>query len=409
MTMLTYKFDQLELFERKNMRMDGKQFSSPTFYVDSNSDLDAVVEELLRCRRLGVDTESNSLYAFRERVCTIQISSVKANYIFDPIRLEDLSALSPIFADPKIEKIFHGADYDIGLLKRDFGYECRRIFDTMVASQFLNFERIGMADLVEKYFGVRLEKKFTKSDWTRRPLSIEQIVYLCQDTMYLIEMKGRLYDELVEKNLLEEAELEFDHLENRQPLEPAYEHLTVWDIKGVKGLDDKELPVMYELFKWRQERAARVNLPPFKVVNNKTLLDIAKARPRNKEELTAIKGITTTVWHRNGQDMLNAVRRGDRLPASKVPPQSKARRNDARQPVHWNDQHAVDSLKKWRNLKAEERGIHHLAVLPGYALENIARLRPPGSEALSAIQGVGKKRAELYGEEILDIIKNLKH
>jgi ribonuclease D len=192
-------------------------------------------------------------------------------------------------------------------------------------------------------------------------------------------------------------------------LEPAYEHLTVWDIKGVKGLDDKELPVMYELFKWRQERAARVNLPPFKVVNNKTLLDIAKARPKNKEELMAIKGITATVWHRNGQDMLNAVRRGDRLLASKVPLQSKTRRNDARQPVHWNDQHAVDSLKKWRSAKAEERGIHHLAVLPGYALENIARLRPHGSEALSAIQGVGKKRAELYGDEILDIIMSLKH
>ncbi len=387
------------------MRLDGKQFSQPTYYVDSKVDLASALDDLSRSRKLGVDTESNSLYAFKEQVCTIQISNTRANYIFDPLRIDDLSCLGELFSDPKIEKIFQGADYDVGLLKRDFGYECRHLFDTMVAAQFLNHNKIGMADLVEKYFGVRLEKKFTKSNWIERPLSLEQMVYLCQDSQYLIGLRGYLYSELEERDLLEEAEIEFKHLENRPPLEPAYENMTVWDIKGAKGLEKSEIPVLYELFLWRQEYAAKLNSPPFKVINNKTLIDVAHACPHNKIEIMAVKGITPTVWHRYGQHMLNAIRRGERRQSSQIPPPIAKKRSDGRKPVRWDDQKLVDTLKKWRSEKAASINIHHLAVLPGYALEAVARERPKEAEALSVIEGVGKKRARIYGEEILNIVK----
>jgi ribonuclease D len=386
------------------MRLDGKEFSLPTFYVDSASDLASAAEELSHCKRLGVDTESNSLFAFKERVCTIQISSTKANYIFDTIRLPDASALAGLFSDPKVEKVFQGADYDVGLLKRDFGFEVNNIFDTMVAAQFLNYERIGMADLVEHFFAVRLEKKFTKCDWAERPLSIEQMVYLCQDTLYLNGLRGYLHDELVKRDLIEEAEIEFHHLEKRPPLEPAYESMSVWDIKGARNLDMHEIPVMYELFVWRQKRAKKIDLPPFKVINNKTLIDLAKARPRNKQQLLEVNGITSTVWRRYGQYLLNSVGRGDKRPASKVPA-PQVRRNDSRKPVHWDDQQLVDSLKKWRNAKAEELNIHHLAVMPGHVLEEVARIKPRDLVELEAIEGVGGKRARVYGEEVLKIIK----
>ncbi|MFA6451765.1 MAG: HRDC domain-containing protein, partial [bacterium] len=310
-----------------------------------------------------------------------------------------------LFADSKIEKIFQGADYDVGLLKRDFGYECNHLFDTMVAAQFLNHEKIGMADLVEKYFGIRLEKKFTKSNWLERPLSIEQMVYLCQDTQYLIGMRDFLSKELEARDLLEEAEIEFKHLEKRPPLEPAYEHMTVWDIKGAKGLEKHQMPVLNELFLWRQECAAKINIPPFKVINNKTLLDLARVNPHNKQEILSVKGITTTVWRRHGQNLLNAVRRGERRLDAVVPPPATKRRGDGRKPVRWDDQKLVDSLKKWRHDKALIINIHHLAVLPGYALESVARERPKNVDELAAIEGIGKKRAREYSEEILNIIK----
>jgi ribonuclease D len=230
------------------------------------------------------------------------------------------------------------------------------------------------------------------------------MVYLCQDSQYLIGLRGFLYTELEARDLLEEAEMEFRHLENRPPLEPAYENMTVWDIKGAKGLDKSQLPILFELFLWRQECAAMLNIPPFKVINNKTLLDLAHARPHNKIEIMAVKGITSTVWRRNGQYLLNAVRRGERRQNAQVPPPNVKRRGDGRKPVRWDDQKLVDAIKKWRNEKAAQVSIHHLAVLPGYALEAVARERPPDTDALAALEGVGKKRARIYGEEILKII-----
>jgi len=354
-----------------------------------------------------VDTESNSLHAYKERVCTIQISNKRANYIFDPIRLGDMSALAPLFSDSRVEKIFHGSDYDVGLLKRDFGYTVEHIFDTMIAAQFLNHEHLGMADLVEEYFDFRPPKKFTKCDWAKRPLSLEQMVYLVQDTQYLIDLRGYLNDELKERDLLEEAEIEFARQEKRPPIVPAYSLQDVWSIKGARSLNDKELSILYELFMWRGKRASSIDMPPFKVMNNKVMLDLAQQMPRNREEMFKIKGITANVWHRSGQDLLNSIRRGSQRPASRIPPPNKKKGNNTRQPVHWNDQYLVDALKKWRNEKAEVLGIHHLAVLPGYALEEVARVKPSDESQLASIEGVGKKRARLYSENILAIIKKM--
>jgi len=385
------------------MRLKDEQFSKPTYYVDSRGALLNAVAHLCRSRQLGVDTESNSLHAFREKVCVIQISDPRANYIFDPLRLDDLNPLSRLFADAQIEKIFHGADYDIGLLKRDLGYEFYNLFDTMVAAQFLNYERIGLANLINQFYGLRLNKKFTKCNWAQRPLSIEQMVYLCQDTQYLIGLRSYLYEELCERNLLEEAQIEFRHIEKRQPLEPAYERLTVWGIKGVKSLRDDQFPIVYELFNWRQRQAKKVNLPPFKVIGNETLLELARVRPHNREEIMAITGITMTVWRRYGQELLSAIRRGERCIDSKRP-QIKIKRGDSQSPVQYEDAKLVDALKKWRIAIAQERGIHHLAVLPGYALEVIARQKPRNVEAITVIEGVGEKRAKLYADDILRII-----
>jgi len=385
------------------MRLNGKQFSKPTYYVDSHDDLLNAVEHLRQSQRLGVDTEGNSLYAFREKVCVIQISNSCANYIFDPLRLDDLRPLSELFANAQIEKIFHGADYDIGLLKRDLGYEFYHLFDTMAAAQFLNYERIGLANLINHFYGLRLKKKFTKCNWARRPLSIEQMVYLCQDTQYLIGLRDHLYEELCERDLIEEAQIEFRHTEKRQPLKPAYEHLTVWEMKGVKSLRDDQFPIVYELFNWRQRKAKKVNLPPFKVINNKTLLELVHARSHNKREIMAITGITMTVWRRYGQELLNTIRRGERCLASKVP-QIKRKHSDGQSFVRGEDRKLVDALKKWRSAIAQERGIHPLAVMPGYALETITGQKPRNAEAIVVIEGVGKKRAKLYAGDILRII-----
>ncbi len=386
------------------MRINGKQFSKPTYLIDTPGDVGAAVEDIARSRRIGVDTEGNSLHAFAEQVCMVQVSNTRANYIFDPIRLDDLSQLAQVFSNPRVEKIFHGADYDVGLLKRDFGFVFKTLFDTMLAAQYLNKEKIGMADLVEECYEIKLEKKYTKCDWASRPLSIDKIVYLCQDTQYLIGLREWLYKQLAEKNLLDEAKTDFAHLETRTPIEPSYKNQTMWDIKGVKGLDIDKIPAAYELYKWRKHQAKRRNVPPFKVMNNKTIITIANEQPGNKAELLDIKGITPNVWRRYGKFLLRAVAKGKSRKAGWTPPKPKEKMN-GRRSIHWNDQELADALKKWRHDRAEKLEIHPLAVLPGHTLIEISRKKPRTVQELQQIEWLGGARIRKYADEIIEVVK----
>lgn len=379
-------------------------FEMPTFLIDRPEALHDALEQISKAREIALDTESNSLYVYQERICVIQICTGRKIYLFDPMRLKELSGLNTITSDPRIVKYIHGADYDVGGLKRDFRLEFNNIFDTMIAAQFLNFDKIGMADLVEHFEGVHLEKKFTKSNWGLRPISMHQMVYLCQDVQFLVPVARKLREMLKQADLTEEAEIEFRRLEQRSPVEMAREVHDFWNLKGVRALKPRELSIAYELYHWREKRAERLNLPPFKVLNNSTILDVAAAAPRNKKELLAIKGITETVYNRCGRDMHHCIQRGLSRKPDRIPEPEKNHRRK-RRCIHWDDQALVDALKQWRLKKAEERGIHHLAVLPGYALENVAREKPDSPEKLRGIQGVGARRANIYGAEIIELVK----
>lgn len=386
------------------MKLRGKDFSKPTYYVDNQEDLALASQELAGSKKIGVDTESNSLHAYDEQVCFVQISNAKANYIFDTIRLNDLRLLGPLFEDSATEKIFHGADYDIGLLKRDFGLSFSNLFDTMAAAQFLNMEKIGMADLVEICYGIHLEKKYTKCDWAERPVSIDKMVYLCQDTQYLIGLRDWLHRQLGEKDLMEEAALEFEHLEKRPALEPAYSNQTVWDIKGIKALDKSLLPYITELFKWRSRQAKKQNTPPFKVLNNKTIIEIAKLKPRTREELLSIKGVTDNLWRRYGKFIISAIERGGQYPPGWAPAVEPKR--EGRRSIHYDDQELAEKIKKWRQERAQASGIHPLAVLPGHLLIDLCLAKPQDLDQLAAMEGFGRVRVKKYGDEILRLLKS---
>lgn len=376
-------------------------FEVPTFLIDHAQALHDALEDISRAREIALDTESNSLYVYQERTCVIQIYTGKKIYLFDPVRIGEMSPLNTITANPRIVKYIHGADYDVGGMKRDFRFEFNNIFDTMVAAQFLNCPKIGMADLVEEYFGVHLDKKFTKSNWGERPLSMQQMVYLCQDVQYLIDLGRLLRKHITDAGLVEEAEMEFRRLELRPPVDMARNVHEFWNLKGTHALKPAPLSVLYELYRWREKRAERINIPPFKVLNNSTMISIAEQTPGNRGQLLKIKGVTETVLHRCGHDIMRCVAKGQSSNPDRIPKPEKKR---GRRCVHWDDQNVFEALKKWRKETAEKRGIHHLAVLPGYAVEHIAREKPESLQKLQAVEGVGPKRASLYGREILIII-----
>src|SRR5512136_2826215 len=151
---------------------------------------------------LAWDLEADSMHHYREKVCLLQISTPTENLVIDPLAGLDLSSLAPIMADPAIRKVFHGADYDIRSLYRDFGIEVRNLFDTMVACQFLGEKEVGLAAVLLKRFGAELDKRYQKADWSKRPLSAEVIEYAVRDTSLLIGLYGQLADELRTKGRL---------------------------------------------------------------------------------------------------------------------------------------------------------------------------------------------------------------
>ena len=166
--------------------------------VEDEEALDRMVRTLQDAPVIGIDTESDSSYSYQEKVCLIQLSDGHRDYVIDPLAVPDLSSLAPILEDPGVVKILHGADYDIVCLKRDFEFAIHNLFDTLIAAQLLGLERIGLADLIGRYFGIEIEKKYQRHDWSRRPLKPEHIEYARGDTHWLLALREILTDKLMQ-------------------------------------------------------------------------------------------------------------------------------------------------------------------------------------------------------------------
>ncbi|HMK09091.1 MAG TPA: ribonuclease D, partial [Anaerolineales bacterium] len=176
--------------------------------VTTDEQLRRLLPDLARAPRLAVDTESNSLYAYRERVCLIQVSTAEVDALIDPLALEDLSPLAPILADPAIEKVFHAAEYDLTCLRRDFGFRLVHLFDTRVAARTLGKTVTGLGDLLLEAFGVQVEKRHQRANWGKRPLAPDLLAYARLDTHYLLPLRDLLAQQLAAAGRTAEAQEE---------------------------------------------------------------------------------------------------------------------------------------------------------------------------------------------------------
>ena len=255
--------------------------------IETREDFHALVEALAREPRIAVDTESNSLHAYRERVCLMQFSTPERDSVVDVLALDDVDALGPIFESQGIEKIFHAAEYDIICLRRDYDFAVNNIFDTMQAGRILGRKLAGLDRQLEEKFGVKVNKRLQKADWGARPLDPELLEYAALDTHYLIALRDILEQELRQKGLLELAQEDFRlaaaHYahENRVRSEsPAWDRL-----RARRDLSLQELTILKEVLDWRELAAERLDRPPFKVISDDKLIQIARLRPAETADL----------------------------------------------------------------------------------------------------------------------------
>ena len=350
----------------------------------------SMLADLASQPRVAVDTESNSLHAYQEQVCLIQFSSPEKDYLVDPLILADLSPLAPLFADPHIEKIFHAAEYDIVCLSRDFGFKFANLFDTMQAARILGCEKVGLDALLAARFDVKVNKRFQKADWGARPLTPDQIDYARLDTHFLIPLRDLLMEDLVKAGRWTVACEDFHRAcwTNGNHAEPS-EH---WErFAGRRDLNLRQLTILRELCAVRDEIAARLDRPTFKVVGDDTLIALARKVPTTKDELDEI-GLSSKQVGRWGGEILSAVARGVASPLVKRRPAK--RQDDA-------VLNRLELLKTWRKKVGAQMGVESDIILPRPYLMLLAE---HGGRDLKKILESSPWRLEQFGAQIKEVL-----
>jgi ribonuclease D len=244
--------------------------------IQTAADLASLVERLRRAPLVAVDTEAASFHRYQDRIYLLQLSSRQETAVVDPLAAGTLAPVGELLADPAVEIVFHDADYDLRLLDREYNLHAEALFDTRVAAQLLNEPGIGLAALLEKYLGVRLDKRFQRADWSARPLSADMLAYAASDTRYLPELRDILARELEARGRMEWAREEFGLLTGIRAADPNGAEPGWLRLKGAKALRGRELAVLREVWEWREGVARRADRATFRILNNEPMLAIAK-------------------------------------------------------------------------------------------------------------------------------------
>lgn len=371
------------------------KLSHPTL-VHSTAGLRQVVDRLRREPLIAADTESNSLYAYQEQVCLVQLSSRHEDVIVDPLAIDDLSALGDLFADPAVEIVFHAAEYDIISLKRDYGFAFNNLFDTMLAARVCGWAKTGLGNILEDLFGISVDKKHQRADWSQRPLPAEQLRYAQMDTHFLPALRDHLVAELIALDRLQEAREMFDALSRLPPAERHFDPEGYWRIQAVRDLSPRQIGIARELYLLRDTIARQMDRPHFKVFTDNVLVALATLEPRRLEDLHHVPALSPHLIQKEGTAILDAVARGRRAKPPRPPV-----RNQSYDPLV---QQRYEALHEWRKKRAAERGVESDVIVPREALWALARLAPSRLEDLDAIPGLGPWRRAAYGAEMLAVL-----
>ncbi|MGE5259143.1 MAG: ribonuclease D [Hyphomicrobiales bacterium] len=368
--------------------------------IDTPSDLETLAAELAHEHSIGVDLEADSMYHFQEKVCLIQLATARRNVIIDTVEIRDLGPLKPVFRNPDIRKVFHGADYDVRSLYRDFDVRIHSLFDTQLACRFLGTRETGLEAVLKNIFGVAVDKKYQRKDWSRRPLPAEMLAYAAGDVRYLVPLAQKLEEELEAKGRLSWVSEECRLLSKVRPASPEEQPLFM-NCKGAGRLDSRGLAVLENLLQLRLRIARDRDRPLFKVFNSNSLLALAEAKPATPEALQQTGALSATQIDRHGRAILAAIKKALNLPAGQLPRYPRHRPKM----VSAVASDRIRALRRWRETQARRLTIDPSLICSKFAMTAIAERRPLRVEDLGELDGLRQWQRRAFGKEIIAVLQ----
>jgi len=365
----------------------------PYQYIDSNEQLADFCSRIRNAEYCAIDTEFVREKTYYPILSLIQIASEEYMACIDPLVIDNFEPLVSLIQDPNLIKVFHSPSQDLEILYQKFSLMPQPIFDTQLAAAVLGYDyQIGYADLVDQIIGVKLEKKHTRANWNRRPLSQDEIDYAMDDVRYLLPVFQTLKTELednkryawIEKDLLAMTTISNYQIDTED----------LWRrLKGVQKLKGVELQIARYLCRWREKTAQQKNLPRRWIVKDDLLIDVARLKPSKMDAFDSIRDINEKFIQRHGHTLLEIVATAQNTPASDWP------QHTAKQSLSTHQQALGDCLMALCRVIAEDNKVALATLATRKDIDNLItnrknsrlsqgwRFRMAGEELLSFIHG----------------------
>ena len=363
---------------------------------------DAIENLADRCRTAGVftmDTEADSLHSYFHKVCLVQISVAGQHAVIDPLAIE-AEALSPLWeicGDPEIAVLMHGADYDIRVLDRDYEAEIHGLQDTQIMAMLLGEKKTGLASLLEANFDIALDKRHQRADWGRRPLTESMVAYAAADTAYLEALTSRLRVRLEDLGRWQWAREDFRRLEGVRHQSVDRDPRAFERIKGVNALRGTSRDRAFSLVEWREAQAQARDLPPFKVLGNQPLLQMAQTIPEGPKAMGMVPGIGPRFVQRYGKAIAELLTEPQEAPEWQRP--------QRRPPSDPGTKKRIARLIEARDAISKTLEIEGAVLCPRATLDAVAELGTGVDIQALKAAGMGGWRLEVLGEAFIEALK----
>ncbi len=335
-----------------------------TDVICTDEQLSKLVDELRAAQWVALDTEADSLHAYPEKLCLLQICTAAGAWLVDPLSNLELEKLLQVLR--KHELIMHGADYDLRLLRKHKQFVPDRVFDTMLAARLLGHRTFGLAALARHYLGITLEKGPQKANWAKRPLTQRMERYALSDVQHLKPLSDKLKHELELKGRLGWLEESCARLIADCTRPNSTNPDSAWRIKGSARLNRRGLAVLRELWHWREKEALEANRPPYFILSHELLIEIAAAAA----DLRRVQRLVPSRFsYRRRNALLKAVQRALALPPEQQPEQVQ-RGSIA---LNGHERARFEELKRRRDTRAAQLGIDPVLIASRQTLVGLAQ------------------------------------